>query len=98
MTLKPFKGRRLSSARKCTARTCGRSRPCSDIRRHKNLEWMDVVALIEHIGVVHEKGNNKFTFAVGGELVLMLEPHTKNLTSSEVSDLRHFLRRAGWSP
>jgi hypothetical protein len=63
-----------------------------------NLEWMDVVALIEKIGAVHQKGDNKFTFDVEGEHHLMHKPHTKDLTSSEVVDLRHFLQRAGWSP
>jgi hypothetical protein len=63
-----------------------------------NLEWMDVVALIEKIGVVQEKGDNKFSFDVGGEHYLMHKPHTKDLTSSEVVDLRHFLQRAAWSP
>jgi hypothetical protein len=63
-----------------------------------NLEWMDVVALIEKIGAVQEKGNNKFSFDVGGEHYLMHKPHTKDLTSSEVVDLRHFLQRIGWSP
>jgi len=63
-----------------------------------NLEWMDVVALIEKIGAVRQKGDNKFTFEVGGEEHLMHKPHTKDLTSSEVLDLRHFLQRAGWSP
>jgi len=63
-----------------------------------NLEWMDVVALIEKIGTVHQKGDNKFTFDVGAEHHLMHKPHTKDLTSSEVVDLRHFLERAGWSP
>jgi hypothetical protein len=63
-----------------------------------NLEWMDVVALIEKLGTVREKGNNRFTFEVGGEHHLMHKPHTKELTSSEVVDLRHFLQRAGWSP
>lgn len=63
-----------------------------------NLEWMDVLALIEKIGAVHQKGGDKFTFDVGGEHLLMHKPHTKDLTSSEVVDLRHFLQRAGWSP
>ncbi len=63
-----------------------------------NLEWMDVVALIEKIGAVHQTGDNKFTFDVAGEHHLMHKPHTKDLTSSEVVDLRHFLQRAGWSP
>ena len=63
-----------------------------------NLEWMDVVALIEKIGAVHQKANDKFAFDVGGEHYLMHKPHTKDLTSSEVVELRHFLQRAGWSP
>lgn len=63
-----------------------------------NLEWMDVLALIDKIGAVHEKGGNKFAFDVGGAHLLMHKPHTKDLTSSEVVDLRHFLQRAGWSP
>jgi hypothetical protein len=63
-----------------------------------NLEWMDVVALIEKIGVVQERGNNKFSFDVGGEHYMMHKPHTKDLTSSEVADLRHFLQRVHWSP
>jgi hypothetical protein len=63
-----------------------------------NLEWMDVVALIENIGAVHQKANDKFEFEVGGVHYLMHKPHTKDLTGSEVADLRHFLQRAGWSP
>jgi hypothetical protein len=63
-----------------------------------NLEWMDVLGLIEKIGSAHQKANDKFTFEVGGEHYLMHKPHTKNLTSSEVADLRHFLQRVGWSP
>jgi hypothetical protein len=63
-----------------------------------NLEWMDVVALIEKIGAAHQEANDKFAFDVGGEHYRMHKPHTKDLTSSEVVDLRHFLQRAGWSP
>src|ERR1700729_1387432 len=57
-----------------------------------NLEWMDVVALIEKIGAVHQKADNKFAFDVGREHHLMHKPHAKDLTSSEVVDLRHFLQ------
>jgi hypothetical protein len=63
-----------------------------------NLEWMDVVSLIEKIGTVHQKANDKFAFDVGAEHYQMHKPHTKDLTSSEVVDLRHFLQRAGWTP
>ncbi|MGA2562141.1 MAG: hypothetical protein ABSF96_01135 [Steroidobacteraceae bacterium] len=63
-----------------------------------NLEWMDVLSLIEKIGTAQEKSNNKFSFEVAGQHYLMHKPHTKDLTSTEVTDLRHFLQRAGWSP
>jgi hypothetical protein len=62
-----------------------------------NLEWMDVVALFEKIGAVHRKANAKFSVELGGEHYLIHKPHTKDLTSSEVVDLRHLLQRAGWS-
>ena len=63
-----------------------------------NLEWMEVITLFENIGAVHRKANDKFALDLAGEHYLMHKPHTKDLTSSEVLDLRHFLQRAGWSP
>ena len=62
-----------------------------------NLNWMDVVALMEKIGVVHRRTEDKFGFDVAGEHYAMHKPHSKDLSSSEVADLRHFLQRAGWS-
>ena len=63
-----------------------------------NLEWMDVVTLMEKIGVVQRRTDDKFAFDVAGQHYVMHKPHAKELTSSEVADLRHFLQRAGWSP
>src|SRR5580704_8796689 len=63
-----------------------------------NLEWNDVVTLFEKIGAVYRKPNDQFAFDVGGEHLVMHKPHTKDLTSSEVVDLRKLLERAGWSP
>ncbi len=71
-----------------------------DLFRHPaahNLEWMNVVTLIEKIGVVHRRTDNKFAFDVAGQHYVMHKPHAKELSSSEVADLRHFLQRAGWS-
>ncbi len=62
-----------------------------------NLEWMDVIALLEHIGSVQRKANDKFALDLAGEHYLVHKPHTKDLTGLEVADLRHFLQRAGWS-
>jgi len=64
-----------------------------------NLEWSDVVGLIAVIGDVHEKANGEFVFEVAGNRRhLIRKPHTKDLTSSEVIELRHFLAQAGLSP
>lgn len=62
-----------------------------------NLEWMDVIALFETIGVVHRKANDKFVLDLGGEHHVVHKAHTKDLTSPVVVELRHFLQRAGWS-
>ncbi len=63
-----------------------------------NLEWMDVIALFDNIGTVRRKANDKFALELAGEHYLLHKAHTKDLTSSEVVDVRHFLQRAGWSP
>ncbi|HTT40251.1 MAG TPA: hypothetical protein VMH32_21575 [Burkholderiales bacterium] len=63
-----------------------------------NLEWTDVVALIEKIGAVRKRSGDSFSLDVGSEQVLMCKPHSKDLSISDVVDLRHFLERAGWSP
>jgi hypothetical protein len=62
-----------------------------------NLEWSDVLGLIGKIGEVDEKANNEFAFHVDGELHLTRKPHTKDLTGSDVVELRKFLTKVGWS-
>jgi hypothetical protein len=63
-----------------------------------NLEWRDVLSLMERIATVRRDGDNKWGFTIGAEHYQLHKPHTKDLTSSEVGDLRHFLQRAGCSP
>jgi hypothetical protein len=63
-----------------------------------NLPWSHVVALINEIGSCVEKSNGEFVLEVAGKRHMMRKPHNKDLTSSEVMDLRHFLMQAGWSP
>jgi hypothetical protein len=63
-----------------------------------NLSWREVVALVSAIGVVEDKHNGDVVFRVGAEQLSMKTPHTKDLTTSDVMDLRHFMTRAGWAP
>jgi hypothetical protein len=63
-----------------------------------NLQWSDVVGLIGELGAAHEKANNEFVFEVAGRRHIMHKPHTKDLTTSELIGVRHFLMQAGCSP
>ena len=90
-----------SFARTLSTLTGPHRRTLEAIFRHPsahNLEWSDVVGLIGAIGDMHEQSNDKFVFEVAGERHLMRKPHTKDLPSDAVIDLRHFLMKAGASP
>jgi hypothetical protein len=81
--------------------TGSRRRTLEAIFRHpaaQNLEWTDVVGLIEQIGDAHAKADREFVFEVAGKRHVMRKPHAKDLTSAEVFELRHFLSQAGVSP
>ncbi len=62
-----------------------------------NLEWRHVVALIADIGEVNERANSEFLFEVAGRRHVMRKPHSKDLTSSELIEIRRFLMQAGLS-
>jgi hypothetical protein len=62
-----------------------------------NLEWSDMAALVEKMGAVDQKANGAFAFRSGHEHHFMHKPHTKDLPTAEIIELRHFLTRAGWS-
>jgi hypothetical protein len=64
----------------------------------QNLEWTDIVGLFEQIGDAHAKVNREFVFEVAGQRHITHKPHTKDLTSDDVFELRHFLSRMGVSP
>jgi len=81
--------------------TGGRRRTLEAIFHHPsphNLEWSEVVRLIEKVGHAKEKANSEFVFEVAGRRHVMRKPHTKDLTSAEVIEIRHFLMEAGLSP
>jgi hypothetical protein len=60
-----------------------------------NLEWSDVISLMEKLGTVDRKDNAEFVFEVHAQRHVMRRPHTKDLAAPEVVELRKFLTRAG---
>ena len=80
--------------------TASQRRTLETLFRHpaaQNIDWDDALALLEVIGDVEHKDNDKWMFQIGAERQVMHQPHGKDLTGSEVIELRKFLQRAGWS-
>jgi hypothetical protein len=60
-----------------------------------NVEWRDVLSLLEAIGEVTEEHNGKFKVAVGGEIETLHRPSGKDVDEQMVVDLRRMLGAAG---
>ncbi len=87
-----------TAARNLSAVTGTHRRTLEAIFRHPlahNLEWNDVVGLFGKIGDAQERRSGEFVFAVDGHSHVMRKPHDKDLTSSEVMEIRHFLMQTG---
>jgi hypothetical protein len=79
----------------------GDRRTLDAIFRHPlahNLSWREIVSLFTTIGAAEEKHNGEFIFRAADDALTMKRPHTKDVSGSDVMDLRHFLSRTGWSP
>ncbi len=62
-----------------------------------NIEWRDVVSLLEAIGSVKERHDGKFVVTVGAETETMERPRDKDITAQQVVDLRRMLTHAGYA-
>jgi hypothetical protein len=60
-----------------------------------NIEWREVISLLEAIGEVTEEHNGKFKVSVGGETETLHRPSGKDLDEQQVIDLRRMLGSAG---
>jgi hypothetical protein len=60
-----------------------------------NIEWREVLSLLEAIGEVTEEHNGKFKVTVGGETETLHRPSGKDIAEQTVVDLRRMLAGAG---
>lgn len=60
-----------------------------------NLHWVDVCALLERFGEVHETHRGNWAVTVDGETTTFGSTRTKNLTEDQVIKVRHFLESFG---
>ncbi|MGN7799024.1 hypothetical protein [Leifsonia sp. 22587] len=71
------------------------------IERHPtshNIEWHDVLALLEEAGDVREEHDGKFIVKLGDERLVLSRPRHKDIDEQMVVDLRRLLTGAGYLP
>ena len=63
-----------------------------------NVEWRQVLSLLEAVGTVEEEHNGKFKVTVGSETEMLRRPRGKDVETQMIVDLRRMLTGAGLSP
>jgi hypothetical protein len=63
-----------------------------------NVEWREVLSLVEAIGTVVEQHNGKIKLTIGPETEVMMPPHGKDVDQQTLVDLRRMLEGAGFDP
>ena len=61
-----------------------------------NIEWHDVMSLLQEVGSVEERHGNMFLFRVGGETGEFERREGKDIDAQQVVDLRRLLTGAGY--
>lgn len=63
-----------------------------------NIEWHDVVSLLEAVASVTEEHDGKYLVTLGGETETLERPRGKDIDVQQVVDLRRMLKAAGYDP
>ncbi|MGB0093531.1 MAG: hypothetical protein WBP81_13510 [Solirubrobacteraceae bacterium] len=63
-----------------------------------NIQWREVVSLLETVGTVTHEHNGKLKVSLGPETEVLPEPRGKDVEVQIVVDLRRMLKQAGFAP
>lgn len=63
-----------------------------------NIEWRQVLSLLENLGTTTEERNGKFKVALGPETEVLERPRGRDINEQLIVDLRRILRQAGFAP
>jgi hypothetical protein len=63
-----------------------------------NIEWHQVLSLLETIGTVTEEHNGRFKVVLGPEIEVLDKPKHKDVDQQMIVDLRRMLTDAGYAP
>lgn len=61
-----------------------------------NVEWHDVVSLLEAIGSIEDRHDDMFVFRLGQESEVLRRPSDKDIDGQQLVDLRRILATAGY--
>jgi hypothetical protein len=61
-----------------------------------NVEWRQVLSLVEAIGAVDEEHDGKVKLTIGPETEVFHRPHSKDIDEQTIVDLRRMLTNAGY--
>ena len=63
-----------------------------------NIEWRNVLSLLEVVGTVEEPRAGRFQVQLGGEIQFFDRPKHKDVDTQQIVDLRRMLTEAGYAP
>ena len=63
-----------------------------------NIEWRQVLAMLEDLGTVTQEHNGKFSVTLGSETEVLEAPRSKDIDEQMTVDLRRMRRQAGFAP
>ncbi len=66
-----------------------------DHQGHANVEWREVISLLEQVADVEEEHNGKFKVKLGDELLFLTRPKHKDVDQQMLVDVRKALETAG---
>ena len=63
-----------------------------------NIDWRQVVLLLEAVGTVTHEHNGKLKVELGGDIEVLQPPRGKDIDQQMIVDLRRMLTDAGFAP
>lgn len=63
-----------------------------------NIEWRQVLSLLEVVGTASNEHNGKLRVTVGRETEVLRPPRGKDIDEQTLVDLRRMLKNAGFAP
>jgi hypothetical protein len=63
-----------------------------------NIEWRQVLSLLEAVGTVTEEHNGNVKVTIGSDTEVLRPPREKDVDKDTIVDLRRLLRNAGLEP